>query len=310
MSEEAMSKKKDYNILTGYIEYIIVLVFVRIFSLIPYRLASDTGGFIGRLGWLIDSRHRLIAIKNLSRAFPDTDRKTLTLIAKKSFENLGRSAAEFIHIANHPPEAVNNIIHNSVLVEGSNNINNAIRKKQGIIYLTAHFGNWELLGIVLSVNGCPFNAIARPIDNRRIDRIITSLRSVLGANVLPKKGVLRDTLKCLKRGEGVAILLDQNTSREEGVFVNYFGQPAATNRGLALIAMKSGASIIPVFIIREDTYRHRVIYLPAIEIKRTDNLESDVITYTQKFTNIIESVVRDYPEQWFWMHRRWKTRPY
>jgi len=309
MSEEAMSKKKEHNTLTEYIEYIIVLVFVRIFSLIPYRLASDIGGFIGRLGYLIDSRHRLIALKNLSMAFPEKDSKNIALIAKMSFKNLGRSAAEFIHIASHSPDTVYKILNKSVTVEGRDNIDNAIKKGRGVLYLTAHFGNWELLGIVLTTNGCTLNVIARPLDNRRVDNIITSLRSVTGANVLPKKGVLRDMLKCLKRGEGIGILLDQNSSINEGVFVDFFGQPAATNRGLALIAMKSGASVVPTFIIREDTYKHRVTYLPEIELIRSEEKDNDVISNTQMFTTAIEAFARLYPEQWFWVHRRWKTRP-
>lgn len=302
-------KKKRHSRLTGFVQYMTVVILVRVLSLLPYRLASDTGGLIGRLGYLMDKRHRNIALDNLARAFPVMDRQGLSGTAAKVFENLGRSVAEFIHIAGQKPEKVKKQLDTMISIEGMDNFNNAMRKKQGIIYLSCHFGNWELLGLVMSSNGCLFNAIARPIDNQRIGRIINSLRGVLGANIFPKKAVLKDTLKCLKRGEGVAILLDQNSSKEEGVFVTYFDQPAATNRGMALIAMKSGASVLPVFIIREQTYKHRVIYLPEVEIKRSDDLEGDVVRCTQQFTNVIESVVREHPEQWFWMHRRWKTKP-
>ena len=302
-------KKKKHSNLRGLAEYIVVVVFLRILALLPYRIASDTGGLIGRIGYLLDKRHRNIALENLAMAFPGRDKEDIASITGKVFENLGRAAAEFVHIASHPPDAIKRMLNKWVIIEGQNYVNNALMNNKGIIYLGAHFGNWELLGQVLSTNKCTFNVIARPIDNRRLNRIIISLRSVLGANVLLKKGVLRDTLRVLKKGGAVGILLDQNSSKEEGVFVDYFGQPAATSKGLALIAMKSGASVIPVFIVREDTYRHRVVYLPEIEIKRSDNLERDVITYTQQFTSIIESFVRDYPEQWFWMHRRWKTMP-
>src|SRR4030067_1114293 len=302
-------KKKKHSSVKRLAEYIVVVVFLRILALLPYRIASDTGGYIGRLGYLLDKRHRSVALENLSRAFPGKDKEDIIRIAKKVFENLGRSVAEFIHIASHPPDTVKRMLNKWVTIEGQDYVNNGIMNNNGIIYLGGHFGNWELLGQVLSTNKCTFNVIARPIDNHRLNRIIISLRSVLGANVLLKKGVLRETLRVLKKGGAVGILLDQNSSKEEGVFVDYFGQPAATSKGLALIAMKSGASVIPVFIVRENTYRHRAFYLPEIEIKRTDNLESDVLTYTQEFTTIIESFVRDHPEQWFWMHRRWKTRP-
>jgi len=302
-------KKKKHSKLKRLAEYTAAVVFLRILAILPYRIASDAGGLIGRLGYKIDKRHRNVAIENLSRAFPGRDRKDISRIANKVFENLGRSVAEFIHIASRPPDSVREMLNKWVKIEGQDHVNNAIMNNKGIIYLGAHFGNWELLGQVLSTNKCGFNVIARPIDNYRLNQIIVSLRSVLGANVLSKKGVLRDTLRVLKKGGAVGILLDQNSSKEDGVFVDYFGQLAATNKGLALIAMKSGASVIPVFIVREDTCRHRVVYLPEIEIKRSDDLESDVLTYTQKFTSIIESFVRDHPEQWFWMHRRWKTRP-
>ncbi|MCC7201575.1 MAG: lysophospholipid acyltransferase family protein [Nitrospirae bacterium] len=302
-------KKKRHSRLTGFVQYMTVVILVRVLSLLPYRLASDTGGLIGRLGYLMDKRHRNIALDNLARAFPGMDRQSLVSIAGRVFENLGRSVAEFINLASQKPEELKKQLDTLISIEGMDNLNYAMRKRRGIIYLSGHFGNWELLGLVVSANGCPFNAIARPIDNHRIGRIINSLRGVLGANIFPKKAVLKDTLKCLKRGECVAILLDQNSSGEEGVFVTYFDQPAATNRGLALIAMKSGASVLPVFIIREQTYKHRVIYLPEVEIKRSDDLEGDVVRYTQEFTDVIESVVREYPEQWFWMHRRWKSRP-
>ncbi len=304
-----MSKKKVRNSWKDFAEYIVVAAFLRILAILPYRLASDTGSLIGRLGYLLDKRHRNITLENLTRSFPGRNQEELAIISGKVFENLGRSVAEFAHIASHPPVYVKDMLDKWVTIEGKEHINNAIMKNKGVIYLGAHFGNWELLGQVLSENKCAFNVIARPIDNHRLNRIIISLRSVLGANVLSKKGVLRDMLKVIKKGGAVGILLDQNCSREEGVFVEYFGQTAAANKGLALIAMKSGASVIPVFIVREHKYRHRVVYLPEIDIKRSEDLDRDVGTYTQKFTSIIEAFVRDHPEQWFWMHRRWKTRP-
>lgn len=303
-----MNKKRQNN-LTGLAQYIAAVILVRLLSLLPYRIASDTGGLIGRLGYHLDERHRNIALENLARAFPGRDKEDLVIIARKVFENLGRSAAEFVHAAGNSPASVKALINKRITVEGQHYLNNAIMNNRGVLFLSAHFGNWELLGSVISDNMSALNVIARPIDNRRIDSLITSLRSVMGAKVLPKKGGLRDALRALKNGGAVAILLDQNTAREEGVFVDYFLQPAATNRGLALIALKSGAAVVPVFIVRENTYSHRVIYMPEVEIKRSDDLERDVVTYTQKFTNIIETIVREHPEQWFWMHRRWKTRP-
>ncbi|MBI5755964.1 MAG: lysophospholipid acyltransferase family protein [Nitrospirae bacterium] len=301
-------KRKKRRPWLDYIEYLIFICIVKFFSIIPYRWASDIGGFLGCIGYRMDARHRNIALRNLSIAFPEEGKGRLAGIAKKSFENIGRSAAEFLHVATQKADVVPNIIHDWITVEGRDNLDKAINKGKGLLYLTAHFGNWELLGITLAAI-YPLNEIVRPIDNRRIDGIITSMRNVTGASVLPKKGVLRDTLKKLRKGEAVVILLDQNTSRREGVFVDFFGHPAATNRGMALIALKSESPVIPLFIIREGAYRHRVIYAPEVILQRSKDLERDVISNTERFTKVIESYIRNYPEQWFWMHQRWKTRP-
>ena len=301
-------KRKNRRPWLDYIEYLIFICIMKFFSIIPYRWASDIGGFLGCIGYRMDVRHRNIALRNLSIAFPEEDKNRLAGIAKKSFENIGRSAAEFLHVAGRKAEAIHGILHTWITVEGRENLDKAINKGKGLLYLTAHFGNWELLGITVAAI-YPLNEIVRPIDNRRIDGVITSMRNVTGASVLPKRGVLRDTLKKLRKGEAVAILLDQNTSRREGVFVDFLGYPAATNRSMALIALKSEASVIPLFILREETYRHRVIYAPEVIVQRSKDLGMDVISNTERFTKVIESYIRSYPEQWFWMHQRWKTRP-
>lgn len=292
-----------------FIEYLIVLCLVKLVSIFPYKLSSDIGGLLGRIVYLLDARHRRIAIRNLQIAFPGADEKGITFIAKSSFENLGRSAAEVIHIATRKPGSLQKALQDWIKVEGRNNLDWAAKRGRGILFLTAHFGNWELLGIAVAASGYPLNVIARPLDNPGIDRLLTSLRSVTGARVIPKKGVLRDMLKRLRNGEGVGVLIDQNTSRNEGVFVDFFGYPAATNRGPALIAMKSGTPVIPLFIIREGKYRHRIIYGEEIPLHRGEDMERDVVLNTERFTKVVESYIREFPGQWFWMHQRWKTRP-
>lgn len=304
-----MGKKKKKSLLFRYIEYLIVLSIVKCISIVSYKMASDIGCFLGRIGYLMDSRHRGIALKNLNNAFPDIDGGRINLIAKRAFENLGRSATETIYIASRKPQMLHKTFNEWITIEGRDNINTAAEKGKGIILLSAHFGNWELWGIVHAGNGYPLNAIARPLDNPWIERLLSSFRSVTGTRVIPKRGALKETLKSLKNREGVVILIDQNTALNEGVFVDFFGTPASTGRGPALIAMKSGSPVIPFFIIREGKYRHRIVYCHEIPVHKSNNIEEDVLINTENFTKVVELYIRKYPEQWFWMHQRWKTRP-
>lgn len=282
---------------------------MKIFSILPYKLASDIGGGIGIIGYYIDKRHRTITLNNLAMAFPDSDSKRLIILARKTFENLGRSAAEVIHISNRKTSSVYNFLNKWITIDGKANLEGAINKGKGVIYLTAHFGNWESMALILGANDCALNIIVRPLDNPKIDRLITRMRSLTGAKIMPKKNVLLNVLRMLKKGEALCILIDQNTSRELGVFVDFFGTPAATNRGPAIIAMKSGAVVIPTLIIREGRYRHRLVYGEELVLHKTGNMEKDILSNTEMFTNTIESYIRRYPDQWFWLHRRWKTRP-
>ncbi|MBI5193082.1 MAG: lysophospholipid acyltransferase family protein [Nitrospirae bacterium] len=303
-----MAKKKKSKFAINS-EYIIVLFLMKVLSILPYRVVSDIGGMIGILGYYLDSRHRNITLKNLGMAFPDLEHKRIINLAKKAYKNLGRSAAEAVYIATKNPAYVYKFLNKRITIEGKENLKSEIKKGNGVIYLTGHFGNWELMGITFGTINCPYNVIVRPLDNPRINSILLKLRGITGGKVLPKKNVLRDVLRCLKNGEALAILIDQNTSRDLGVFVDYFGTPAATNKGPAIIAMKSGASVIPTFLVREGKYRHRLIFGETVNLCRSGDKEKDIYTNTEIFTNILESFVRKYPDQWFWMHQRWKTRP-
>lgn len=304
-----MAKRKKKTPFQINIEYAVVLFFIKLLYILPYTIASDIGGLIGRLGYALDSKHRNITLRNLRMAFPDSDQKRLINIAKNAFENFGRSTAEIIHTAARKPASINKIIFRRITVEGKEYLDNAIKNGKGLIYLTGHFGNWELLGITLGTNECPYNVIVRPLDNPKIDRLVTGMRGITGGNIMPKKNILLDVLKRLKKGEGLGILIDQNTSRESGVFVDFLGTPAATSKGPAIIAMKSGATVLPTFLIREGKYRYRLMYGKEVLLHKSGDSERDIFMNTELFTNILESYIRQYPEQWFWMHQRWKTRP-
>ena len=196
-----------------------------------------------------------------------------------------------------------------VEVEGLDHLKAAVAQGRGVLLLTAHFGNWELLAAANAQTGYPLSVVARPLDSPVLDRLVARFRESGGVLVIPKRRALRRVLEALRRGSMVGILLDQNTSRREGVFVPFFGDLASTSKSLAVLAFSSGAPVVPVFIHREPGGRHRVVVEPAIPPPSTGDREQDILAFTAAFANIVEARIRQGPEQWLWIHRRWKTRP-
>jgi KDO2-lipid IV(A) lauroyltransferase len=247
-----------------------------------------------------------MAMDNLRIAY-GTEKKDQEFqsIARRSYQHLGRSLAELARVMVSPPERV----MERVRMEGLDHYLNARKKGCGVLYLTAHLGNWELMALVHSLQGYPINVIARPVDNPLLERLLSRLRSRWGNRVIRKGGALREVLKLLKAGETVGFLLDQNVAINQGVFVNFFSRPACTHKTLALLALKTGAVVLPAFTFREEGNGHRIIVEPPVLLEETGDTERDLVVNTQKFTSLIESYVRRYPDQWLWVHRRWKTQP-
>jgi len=198
-----------------------------------------------------------------------------------------------------------------VFFEGGENFHRAREKGNGILFLTAHFGNWEWMAATFPIwFRCPCHVIVRPLDSRLLDGIVERLRTCTGNRTVPKEKSMGRILRLLRQGELVGVLLDQNVSWQEGVFVNFFGEPACTNTGLALLALKTGASVLPVFNFRQADGRYRVVIGPEIPVIWTGDKDTDVEKNTELFTSVIERYVREYPDYWFWLHQRWKTRPW
>lgn len=288
------------------IEYYIFYFLLEILSLFPLRFNAKVGELIGKVIYMIDRRHRTIAINNFRLTLgKGKDICQARMIVKRSLENLGRSGGEFISIKKYTKENIKEF----VVVEGWENFKSAHEEGKGVIFLTGHFGNWELLALAMSFLGYPTYVVVRPLDNRLLDKRVNEMRGIGGNRVIYKKNALSESLKLLKRGEMVGFLLDQNVSRNEGVFVDFLGREACTNRGMALIALKSRALVIPAFIVREGPVSHRIIFEKGVEIIRSGDISEDIIRNTQRFTKIIESYIIRYPDQWLWVHDRWKTRP-
>ena len=276
-------------------------------NLIPLRWRIRCFEWIAKILFALDGRHRRIAERNLAIAFPDRDPAERRAIALRVFKNLGRVAAEFFSIAGFREKN----IHQYVCLEGLEHFRQAQQKGKGILFLTAHFGNWEWMAASLPLIAHQRGSVVfRPLDNRFLDRLVGRLRRATGNETIPKEKSMGRILRLLKGGETIGILLDQNMAWQEGVFVNFFGELACTNIGMTLLALRTGAPVLPIFNFRQPDGRYRAVIEPEIALIRTGDKELDIEKNTEIFTQIIENHVRNYPDHWLWVHQRWKTRPW
>ena len=262
---------------------------------------------IGRLLFAVDRKHRRIALHNLQMAFgrEKTPEECVT-IAKGVFENLVRMIFEIGWYQRSGADDFSKCF----TLSGLDEFHSARAKGKGVLLLTAHFGNWELLPIAAFLGQIPVRYVYRPLDTPFLERFFRESRSRFGARMIPtRRGAMRQIYKELRHGYPVAMLMDQNVDWYEGVFVNFFNHRACTNTGMALLALKSGAPVVPGFLIRTDKGFH-VVFGPELPCIRTGDLTKDVELNTEQYNRVIELYARRFPDQWFWVHQRWKTRPY
>ncbi|MEW6324532.1 MAG: lysophospholipid acyltransferase family protein [Nitrospirota bacterium] len=291
-----------------WLQYGAVLLVYGLLNVIPHRLARYLGAWAGLAVYGWDRRHRRLVQAQLRTAFPDWPAARIGRVAAQCYANLGRSAAEFARLGRADRET----ILGRVTVEGLEHLERARRQGRGVLCLGAHLGNWELLGIVCALLGHRLYPVVRPLHNPRLDRLVNGIRGRHGSAIVSKRAdtAPRDMIQALRRGECVGILLDQNTARHQGLFVPFFGRPACTAKGLALMARRTGAPVVPMFIARVGSSdRHRVTIQPAIDWTRGPTIEEELVVNTARCTAAIERMVRAHPEQWLWMHRRWRTQP-
>lgn len=273
--------------------------------LIPIKAALVIGGLVGRLGFWLVWKYRDLAISNLRHAFPGKSRLEIKRLAAKVFENLGKIAVELVNF----PKINKFNIDNFIRIENAGILEGELKKGRGVILLTAHFGNWEMLALTTRVKGYPGSAIGRRLYFHKYDQYLNSLRKIHDVNVIYRDQSPRSILKVLRAGKIIGMLADQDVDSVEGVFVDFFGRPAYTPIGPAALAMASGASIVPAFMVRIESDKHVMMIDKPVEITDTGNKEADLLTNTKRWSDIVESYIRRYPDQWVWMHRRWKTRP-
>ncbi len=276
-------------------------------SLLPRRAVLWIGGQLGCLISMLDRKRKKIGLENLKMAFGEALTPSQREgIIRQTYIHMGRCAFDVFFF----PRFTEDSIGKTIIYEGLEHIQQAYKKKKGVFLFSAHFGNWELIAHMQGHLGMPLMLVTRPLDNPYIEKqIAQKYRTISGNGIIHKKNAVREMLKAISNGLGVAIVIDQNQREQPYIFVDFFDIPAATTPSLALLALKTKAAVVPVFSIPLDNGGYRIIYEKEVELPDTGNREKDVHAMTQKCTQIIERYVREYPQFWMWMHQRWRTRP-
>ena len=266
----------------------------------PRRLAFALARFYTRLLDVSAPRLRRVALRNLAMAMPELDEGGRARIVDGVFASIARLLAVFARLPRIGPANVKDWIR----CEGHEHFEAALQRGRGVLFATAHLGNWELSAFAHALLAAPMHVVVRPLDNRRIDTLVAHRRSLSGNRLIDKSEAARPILKALAANQAVGILVDQNAAPEEGVFVDFFGVPACAFTGLAKLAARSGAAVIPGYALWSEAEGRYVLRFDApLEIT------GDAALDTARIQQHLEQVIRRYPEQWLWIHRRWRTRP-
>lgn len=268
--------------------------------------AGSLGTFLGRVMLMLTPHRRRVARQNISFALPEKSEEERERILRQCYENIGKSLVEFLRL---PYLWQKGSLDEVISLEGEEHLRAALKKGRGVILLTAHYGNWELVGARLTASGYPLNVIARHQRDSGTTQLVNGVREAAGMRVLAaRRADSSEILRRLRQNEIVGLLADQNAGRK-GLFVDFFGRPASTHAGAALFALRSRAAVVPVFGLRNEDGTHTARLLPEVELVRTGRMREDVEANTARFSRIIEEQIRARPGLWFWLHERWRTRP-
>ncbi len=288
------------------LEFAAVRALIALMGLFPRRLARRVGAAIGAVAFVFLGRLRRVGFRNLEIAFPALGRAERAALLRSEYRNLGWLLAEFCQMRKYTPENTSGFLR----YEGLRHYLDARDTGRGVLVLTGHLGAWELSSFYHSLMGYPMSMVIRRLDNELVDRLVNGVRCLHGNKVVHKDDFARGLISAMRNGETVGILMDTNMTPPQGLFVDFFGTPACTASGMARVALKTGAVVLPGFLLWEESSESYVLHFGApLELIRSGDNEADIAANTALFTKTLEDYIRRYPGQWLWLHRRWKTRP-
>jgi len=288
------------------LEYALVWLFLRALGLLPRPLSRACGIALGMAAYILMGRLRRVGMRNLEIAFPQMPVHRRRGIIRELFVGFGRHLAEFCMFPRYTAENARAV----AVYDGFENYAADRDKGRGVLLLTGHLGAWEIGSFVHSIFGNPIKIVVRRLDNEKVDALVERYRTLHGNQTFGKEDFARGLLAAMKAGETVGILMDTNMTPPQGVFVDFFGTPACTASGMARVALRSGAAVVPAFTIWDKTLKkYRVRFDAPLQLVSTGDDDADAVTNTALFNRVIQDYVTRYPEQWLWVHRRWKTRP-
>lgn len=279
---------------------------IKALGVLPRAASRWLGVWFATVAFALRTPLRRAAEFNLRLAFPEWSEAQRKAVIRGMIRQVGWMAGEFSQFPRYTRENIGRI----VAIDGAEHFECARARGKGVLFLTGHMSAWELAPFAHALYGHPLNFLVRPVANRRVDALVNSYRCFSGNAPIEKNRAARAMLKVLAEGGTIGILADHNTTREEGVFVDFFGVPACTSSGLARVALRTGAAVVPGFLRWDEPGRKYILsFAPALELCRSGDDEADVMKNTARFTKVIEEFVRAHPDQWLWVHKRWKTRP-
>jgi Kdo2-lipid IVA lauroyltransferase/acyltransferase len=283
------------------LEFLAVRGVIALVRVAPRAVIDACGSTLGGTFYLLDRRHRRIALENVAAAFPGRPAREQRAIVRGAFAHFGRLLFAVLEFAALPPEAMLARIE----FEGEDRVRLAHALNKGVLFVTGHFGFWEIQAMVHALRLPPMAVLARPLDNRRLNDLLEHIRTRTGNAVIYRQGTMRRVMRMLQAGQGVGVLIDQHILSRDAIYVDFFDRPAATTSAVAALAIRTGAPVVPLFALPLGGGRYRMIYEHPVEPPAGEDAAA-VREFTQRCTDVLEMYVRRHPTLWLWMHRRWR----
>lgn len=285
---------------------LLLISFVKLFQvllrLLPEKGQHLTGLALGRFAFFLLKGRRAVALSNIRRAFKHFDHDEATDVARRCFQNLGINFVEALILPSIPKDRYGE----RFTIENLEHFERALELKRGVLGLVFHYANWEIMGVTGWFLKNPIIALARPLKGHKLlNDFLNRLRTSTGLTIIPNADTSKDVIRYLRENRIIGILGDQREKRSQGVYVDFFGEPVPTNRGIATISMRTGVPVVPFHFVRQGFLRYRIVCSPPIEMERKGNIEELIYKNTRKINAFLETLIIENPAEWFWVHRRW-----